>query len=115
MYSLSSVNDSIYIDDKGNEVIVTDNLQYYVDKTSFSHITISPRVATWEARNSFGNILNKLAESNKQSVKNLLEWVGFTELMEKSKEGASEDLGQLVERIQKNIQVSYANLEKDRK
>lgn len=115
MYSLSSANDSIYIDDKGNEVIVTDNLQYYVDKTSFSHITISPRVATWEARNSFGNILNKLAESNKQSVKNLLEWVGFTELMEKSKEGASEDLGQLVERIQKNIQVSYANLEKDRK
>ena len=44
--TLGSANDSIYIDSKGNEIIVTDNINFYIDNTNFAQIGLSNQ-STW--------------------------------------------------------------------
>lgn len=43
MYSVSSLEDKIYVDEQGNEVIVTNNLEFYVENLNYSILTFSQK------------------------------------------------------------------------
>ena len=116
---LSSETDEIWVDANGNEVIVTDNLNFFVDKTQFLNITISPRLCPPDNKQdqpsaedeitklglSLANVLNKLNLCEKHSVEHLLEWVGFENIVQSV--GNFEQLWNNIYDAQNTIKAGY--------
>lgn len=71
--TLGSANDSIYIDSKGNEIIVTDNINFYIDNTNFAQIGLSNQST------ELALVLEQLLKSDKAPVQALLSNLNITE------------------------------------
>jgi hypothetical protein len=41
MYALSDISDEVYVDSNGNQIIRTNNIEYYTNNTKFIHINLS--------------------------------------------------------------------------
>jgi hypothetical protein len=85
LYQLSSENDEIYKDVNGNEIIVTDNIPFYISSTQFNSIRVSSdllRDYTLPAEKEAGdrtlsNLLSSLgSKTDHREVKRLLEIAG---------------------------------------
>lgn len=115
MYSLSSENDQIYTDENGNEIIVTDNMQYYVERTKFTNISLSERLAKEDNLRNLATILNKLTAVDKSSVTNMLKWLEFEELVKLSQTDpdAFMDKVDFIQTKLKNSRQQYLKESKD--
>ena len=65
---VSSTSDRIFIDSKGNEIIVTNNINFYIDNTEFVHIGLSES----SEPDSIKEIFMQLLFSDNNAVKSML-------------------------------------------
>lgn len=100
--NLASEKDEIYMDSNGNEIIVTENFNFYINDTSFLHLNISPSAGV---ETTFA-LLQHLQENNENTaVKSLLENLGFT------KDSTKEDAFRIVNVIEKGHEEYKAGLD----
>lgn len=71
IYSMSSDEDVVYRDLKGNEVIVTKNMDYYINKTNFVTIGISPRAT--QTNYNINSLVEQIIKSDKPAALRMLE------------------------------------------
>lgn len=105
--TLSSEKDSVYIDSKGNEIIVTDNINYYVNNTDFVQIGLSPNTDP----NTMGQLLNTLANSNNTIVDAMLSNLMTDETIESVRKGEQVDL--VAEELIKVLEKGQAQYDQD--
>lgn len=72
MYRLSSIKDKIYVDEFQNEIIVTDNIEFYIESSKFNSLRISSKLNGKQV----GRLLETLNKSNKKSVQRFLRALG---------------------------------------
>lgn len=65
----------LYIDDKGNEIIVTNDLTFYINNTSFESIQISQNLL--ERPQVFRNILDSINKSKNKIAKSFYRYITF--------------------------------------
>ena len=85
MYSLSSDKDVIYEDNYGNEVIVTDDLHYYMDNLQYTNIQISEHTAQVEGINydsQFKDIIDYMSDSDNDVAKELYNYFVLPEVID---------------------------------
>lgn len=73
IHKLASENDKIYQDYNGNEIIVTDNLVYYLDNNNYHNIRLSDTVV--KDSHKLDSIKTQLELSSKKSVKSFLDFI----------------------------------------
>lgn len=73
IHKLASENDKIYQDYNGNEIIVTDNLVYYLDNNNYHNIRLSDTVI--KDSHKLDSIKTQLELSSKKSVKSFLNFI----------------------------------------
>lgn len=98
LYRLGSESDEVYTDTEGNEVIVTNNTQFYIDTFNYHTIRVSDSVASSEHIN---DILQSIRNSDKKAAKKLAKQLG-TELS-----------GDVILYLNKVYRTSIAKLQKD--
>ena len=85
MYSMSSDQDVIYEDDYGNEVIVTDDIHYYMDNLQYTNIEISENTATRPGANydsQFKDIIDYMSDSDNDVAKELYNYFVLQETVD---------------------------------
>lgn len=73
LHKLASENDKIYQDYNGNEIIVTDNLVYYLDNNNYHNIRLSDTVVKDSSK--LDSIKTQLKLSSKKSVEGFLDFI----------------------------------------
>ena len=73
IHKLASENDKIYQDYNGNEIIVTNNLVYYLDNNNYHNIRLSNTVI--KDSHKLDSIKTQLELSSQESVKSLLNFI----------------------------------------
>ena len=74
LYSMSSDQDVIYEDDFGNEIIVTDDIHYYMDNLQYTNIEISENTATLPGVNydsQLKDLIDYMSDSENDTAKEL--------------------------------------------
>lgn len=73
MYRLASEDDMVYVDANGNEVIVTDDLGFYIGSNSYHTLRISDSAAN---SSHFDNILIPVLEAQSKVAKRFVRYIG---------------------------------------
>lgn len=66
----------LYVDGKGNEIIVTDNLEFYINNTSFESIQFSSILRN--RPKIFETVLESIRKSKNKTAKNLYRYLGYS-------------------------------------
>lgn len=77
MYSMASDQDVIYQDEYGNEVIVTDDIHYYMDNLQYTNIEISKNTANNAGVNydsQFKDLIDYMSDSSNDVAKELYDY-----------------------------------------
>lgn len=83
LYSMSSDEDAVYQDSKGNQIIVTKNMDYYINKTNFVTVGLSPRVT--RSNYNINYLVTQLLKSDKPAVAKMMKNLSRTPITRKDK------------------------------
>lgn len=83
LYSMSSDEDTVYQDSKGNQIIVTKNIDYYINKTNFVTVGLSPRVT--RSNYNINYLVTQLLKSEKPAVTKMMKNLSRTPITRKGK------------------------------
>ena len=104
IYELSSPNDKIYEDADGNEIIITDNMQFYINHLNYATAKISD-----DFEDSIQKFVDMFAESNNKSAKRFYKYLSSDNITEDNLKTTMEDRTDYSEEVNKQNNSAMVN------
>ena len=104
IYELSSPDDKIYEDADGNEIIITDNMQFYINHLNYATAKISD-----DFQDSIQEFVDMFAESNNKSAKRFYKYLSSDNITEDNLKTTMEDRTDYSEEVNKQNNSAMVN------